>query len=312
MIDFRFFLISIVAVFLALGIGIVMGSGVLGGPILEGLERRADNVTERNGALRNEIAELETELGDQAEFASTVEAGLVDGALAGQDIVLLRVEGTDQSLIGSLETLVEEAGGDVSTRIVLSDRLRLDGEGDAAALAEVLETGRGSAAELRTEAGTEIGARLGASAADRPADPQAGFARVEALELLSALEAEDFVAVERLEEGEPVIPPQALFIVAAGGPDEPPYPVGELVVPLVGRAAVRGTEVMVTEGEDSAWGVVAEVRADPDVSEIVATVDNADTISGRVAVGLSLPAAGPIGHWGTDGGAEALLPAPPG
>jgi hypothetical protein len=311
LIDFRFFLISIVAVFLALGIGIVMGSGVLGGPILEGLERRADNVLERNDALRNEIAELETQLDEQTEFASTVEAGLVNGVLAGQDIVLVQAEGTDQGLTDSIETLVEEAGGDVSTRIVLSNRFALDGEGDSPALAEVLETTRSPAAELRVEAGTEIGARLGASAADRPADPQSGFARVQALELLEALEAEDFVTVERLEE-EPIIPPQAMFIVAAGAPDEPPYAVGELVVPLAGRAAARGTEAMVTEGEDSAWGVVGEVRADPDVSEIVGTVDNADTITGRVAIGLSLPTTGPTGHWGTDEGAEALLPAPPG
>ena len=36
--DFRFFLISIVAVFLALGIGIVLGSGFLGDPLLDTLD----------------------------------------------------------------------------------------------------------------------------------------------------------------------------------------------------------------------------------------------------------------------------------
>ena len=55
---------------------------------------------------------------------------------------------------------------------------------------------------------------------------------------------------------------------------------------------------------------MADLRADADASDIVSTVDNGDTTPGRVAIALSLLR--PTGHWGTDEGAEGLLPAPPG
>ena len=58
-IDFRFFIISIVAVFLALGLGIVVGSGFFRDPILTVLENRVDDVLAREEELRSELLEIE-------------------------------------------------------------------------------------------------------------------------------------------------------------------------------------------------------------------------------------------------------------
>ena len=44
MINFRFYLVSIVAVFLALAVGVVMGYGVLGQPTVKGLQSRIDTI----------------------------------------------------------------------------------------------------------------------------------------------------------------------------------------------------------------------------------------------------------------------------
>jgi hypothetical protein len=310
-IDFRFFLISIVAVFLALGIGIVMGSGVLGGPILEGLERRADAVLERNDQLREQIAELERERAEGNDFASTVEPALTNGELAGEDVVLLQAEGTDEELIVSIERLVEEAGGDISTRIVLTNKFALADEADVESLSRVVGSEAAGPSELRAAVGATIGSRLGAWASERAADPASGFARGRALEMLSFLQDDGFVSVERIEE-EPVIPPRALFVVAAGAESEPVYDTGELVLSLAGRAAERGTEALVTEPTNSTWGVVADLRADPELATEVSTVDHGETTSGRVSIALSLPEERGVGHWGTDDGAEAIVPAPAG
>jgi hypothetical protein len=311
MIDFRFFLISIVAVFLALGIGIVMGSAVLGGPILEGLENRAEVVLERNDALRDTIADLEQDQERLQEFEDTVEPGLVDGELAGQEIVILQAEGTDGELVDSIENLVEESDGRVATRIVLHNKFALASGSDVQELADVLNLPRSGAADLRAAAGTQMGTRMGASAMERTTDPKGGFARVDALDMLEALEDAGFISVERVED-QPIIPPEALFIVAAGAAGDPPYDVGELVVPLAGRLDVRGTQAVVTEPSDGTWGVVAAVRDDPAVSDQVSTIDHGETVAGRVAIALSLPGERLVGHWGTDDGAEAIVPAPSG
>jgi Copper transport outer membrane protein, MctB len=311
MIDFRFFLISIVAVFLALGIGIVMGSAVLDRTILQGLENQADRVLDRNDTLRETIADLEQTQTELQEFENTVEAGLIDGRLTGQEIVLISAEGTDDELIGSVENLVEEADGRLAARIVLSDKFALESEADEQELADVLDLPRSAPDELRAAAGTQMGARIGASAAERTTDPKGGFARVDALDMLESLEETGFISVER-EEEQPIIPPNALFVVAAGAAGEAPYAVEDLVIPLAGRIDVRGTQAVVTEPSDSEWGVVAAVRDDPTVSDQVSTVDHGETVAGRVAIAISLPGVRLVGHWGTDDGAEAIVPAPSG
>ena len=302
---------SIVAVFLALGIGIVMGSGVLGGPILEGLERRADAVLNRNDSLREQIAELERDQEQMQDFASTVAPALVSGELLGREIVLIELDGTDGALIRSIENAVEEAGGAIPTRIVLSNRFALQEQSDREALSAVLESQAVESPDLRAEAGLEIGTTLGASAADRTTGGGGGIARGRAVDMLQALEEEDFISINRTEDL-PLIPPEAIFVVAGGGESDASYATGELVVPLAGRVDVRGTEALVAESGTSTWGVVADVRDDPDVSDTVSTVDNGETVSGGVAIVLGLSSGRPVGHWGTDEGAEAIIPAPTG
>ncbi|HZB78913.1 MAG TPA: copper transporter, partial [Actinomycetota bacterium] len=58
MIDFRYHLISIIAVFLALGIGILMGSLVLGENLVDQLERDLAGIERRNDELQAAIEEL--------------------------------------------------------------------------------------------------------------------------------------------------------------------------------------------------------------------------------------------------------------
>ncbi len=311
MIDFRFFLISTVAVFLALGIGIVMGSGVLGGPILEGLEIRADAVVERNDDLRREIAGLETEQAEQQEFTSAVEPELLAGELINEDVVVVQMEGTEDSLIDSIETLVEEGGGELPTRIVLTSRFALEGDGDAGDLARIIDAQATDPEDLRRLAGAEMGSTLGASASEGTVDPKNGLARAQALDMLEDLEDEDFVTIDRREE-QAVIPLDALFIVAAGAETSPPFDPGQMLANLAGRADDRGTNVVVAEPSGSSWDVVSEVRDDTTFSDEVSTVDHGDSTAGRVAIAWSLPMEREVGHWGTDDGADAVVPAPPG
>lgn len=309
MIDFRHFLISIVAVFLALGIGIVMGSGVLGGPILRGLERRADTVLQRNNSLRSQIGDLETERSRAEAFFDVTEPTLVRGELLDHPVVMVEPEGTDGAIGDSVERVVVEAGGEVVTRIVLSNRLSLEDESDVSELAGILESDTEIPRVLRTEAGTELGNRLGAAATEK--SPRSGVARATVAELLTDLEDRGFASVERAED-QPIVPVDADLVVAAGDVDPAPYDVASLLGRLGRRAAVLGMPVAVTETSDSTWGVVPAVRNDPEVADQVSTIDDGETFYGRVALVGSLSGAdGAVGHWGTDDGAEAIVPTPP-
>jgi hypothetical protein len=311
MMDFRFFLISTIAVFLALGIGIVMGSGVLGGPILEDLESRADAVVQRNDDLRSEISDLEDEQADEQDFMTAIESELVAGELIGEDVVLVQVEGTDGSLVDSIEDAVVEGGGEMASRIVLTTRFGLESESDREALAEIVRSQSTDPVSLRSAAGAQIGSRLGAAANQRPDDPASGIERGRTINLLQALEDEGFATTDR-RENQPMIPSEAVFVVAAGSAADPPFDARDLLVTLAGRIDERGSNALVVEQTDSTWGVVASVRDDSGTSDRVPTVDHGDSVPGRVAIAWSLPEEREVGHWGTDDGADAIVPAPPG
>ena len=69
MINFRFHIISIVAIFLALGIGIIMGSTVIDRAIVDGLRTRIDiaesnsiNRKEQNDQLQDDIKKINEKL----------------------------------------------------------------------------------------------------------------------------------------------------------------------------------------------------------------------------------------------------------
>ena len=63
MVDFRFHLISIVAVFLALGLGILVGTGFLGGALVEELEGNIEAAEARNAENTQRITQLERKVG---------------------------------------------------------------------------------------------------------------------------------------------------------------------------------------------------------------------------------------------------------
>jgi hypothetical protein len=310
-IDFRFFLISIVAVFLALGIGIVMGSGVLGGPILEGLEQRAQGAIERSDELENEIDQLDARVDDAVGFAEAAEPLLVDGVLTGRGVVVFEVEGSDGTLFDGIERTVEEAGGSIVSRITLSVRFSLESAADRRELSAILGLGGSGADSLRADAGAALGTRSGAAAAQPVGEPRPGFAAARLNELLAQLEDSAYVSVENPSAG-PLVPPGAAFVVTAGGTEEPPYDPTDLVLELGMGLDAQGATTVLAETSDDPWGLVASARDDEDAAQAISTVDNAETIFGRVAVamGLDRDASEEAEQLGTADGATAPLPSP--
>ena len=73
MIDFRYHLVSIVAVFLALAVGIVLGSGPLDEQIQGALQTQTDDLRSQQNELRSQVADLEGQVAVGEEFAQEIE-----------------------------------------------------------------------------------------------------------------------------------------------------------------------------------------------------------------------------------------------
>ena len=93
MIDFRYHLVSIVAVFLALAIGIVVGTTALKPAVLTGLQKTATAEKARIDALFARNAQLKNQLRAAQAFAQAGEQLTLGDLLDGQRVVLVTAPG---------------------------------------------------------------------------------------------------------------------------------------------------------------------------------------------------------------------------
>jgi len=309
MIDFRFHIISIVAVFLALGLGILMGSGFLGDVLIEDLERQIDNVKETNRELRDQVTALEARLDAGRSFMEDVQPRLIDQALRDQNVVLFELSGTDGEMTDGIVASVEEADGTVAARIRLDDKLALESEAEHDQLAFIVDSTASDSEGLLEDAGFVLGSRVAVAAHASRERPNA-LARLQ--ELLSELDDAGFVSVDAPDGGS-TVPSGAVFVIVGGGSDEPAYDARSIASALATGIAGRNEVVMVAESFTADWGLVADIRSDEGAQGIVATVDQAESIPGRIAVVLGLREEvfgtdEPAGHYGVRSGAAGVLP----
>jgi hypothetical protein len=310
-INFRYHLVSIVAVLLALGIGIVLGSGFLGGVLWERLQTDVQRVAADNDELRAQMLEQARTLSAYEEFARQAEADVIGGALAGREVVLFTMEGTDEATLAGVREAIEVAGGSVVSVIRATARLVLAAPEDRSELALTLGATERSPNELRRELGVAVGSAAAASASieasPRGAEPD------DVLDgLLTRLVEQGFLTVESAP-GQGSVPPLGLFLVVSGSAANPPLRPLTYTRALATNLAHRDADVVVAEPTTSVWGVVGYLREDQRALATVSTVDHAETVPGRVAVvlGLSRAARGRVGHFGTGPGAEdGLMPQP--
>ncbi len=120
-IDFRYHLVSIVAIFLALTVGIVLGSTVLQDPIIESTQVTAETLKKDNLTLRSDlVAQLAREEGNNS-FVTAATPELVERDLAGERVVVVEAPGAPTALRDPLREVLELAGAVYTGRVSLTD-----------------------------------------------------------------------------------------------------------------------------------------------------------------------------------------------
>ncbi|MCB1284293.1 MAG: copper transporter, partial [Microthrixaceae bacterium] len=129
MINLRFHIVSIVAVFLALAIGILTGSTLLDRATIQVLEDRQQSLDDRNEELRGRVAALEdnTKRRDLAQAALDDQAlaELVPGLVADEPLLLIAARGIDEDTVNGTSELLADAGANVLGTAWFDERLDL-------------------------------------------------------------------------------------------------------------------------------------------------------------------------------------------
>ncbi|MCF6377799.1 copper transporter [Nocardioides KLBMP 9356] len=289
MITLRHHLLTIVAVFLALAAGIVLGGGPLSGvgPAV------TTAATERSDAPPQTTAQADY---DEA-WVSALTAPVLGGRLADRSVVLVTVPGADEQVVADLSAQVEAAGGTVAGRYALgADLVDPAQKSLVDTLGSQLLTQQAEGV-VPAEASTydRIGQLIGLAVASKEADGEDTTRRTRAI-----ADAVSGAGLMELPGDAQRRAPLVLLVLGTDAGDEGS---DAILSGLVDGLASQAMGVVVAGTlADGDTGQLGRLRATPSATRVT-TVDGIDTLAGRATAVMALARAltTPSGSFGASG-----------
>ncbi|APU22390.1 copper transporter [Actinoalloteichus sp. GBA129-24] len=308
MITLRYHLVAMASVFLALAVGVVLGSTAVADRLLAGIGSDGPSSAEQIATLQTERDDLAARLGDAEAFTAAVGGQTVAGALDGQSVALVSTVEADAADRDAIRELIGAAGGTVSGEIQLTD-----GFTDPARADQLRDLVRGvlpAGAQLpaAVDPGTLAGGLLGALLSTDPETDEPQASAEESAAALGGLVDGGFV-----QAGGDVEPGRLVLVLdggvsAANAAGDRAAVVARLAAQLDRSGA--GAVLAGRAGSATGTGSVGLVRADRAVTGSLSTVDEVDRAAGRIAVILALREQneGAAGQYGVAEGAQGPAP----
>ena len=274
MFDFRYHALSLVAVFLALAIGILLGV-TIGDSLLSQADKGLRNsLHEDVEQARDQEAEAADGLDAREELIGVVLPTLVGDRLEGTRVAVVGVGQIPEGLEANVRSVVEQAGGTIDSVSVLPD--------SAAELASQLGL-QATAPDAEADAADRVAALVTEGGRDgqrlREESPD---------EFTGAYQAADAVVFHALPAGRGVDAAQ------------------DWEMALIGALKSSGANVVGIEESGPADRSQVRFFADQEIS----SVDNVDTAGGQIALVFALQ--GEQGQFGYKDSADEVLPPPRG
>ncbi|MFG2058057.1 copper transporter [Micromonospora sp. NPDC048930] len=303
MINFRYHVVSLTAVFLALAIGLVVGTAALNGPVADSLKENVNALRKDNSQMRQSVNSLQKELDMEEDFAAEMAQVVLPGKLAGRRVLVLSLPSGRDHTEGVVKML-QLAGANVTGRIDIQDKfINPDSNNNLLELANNVQMsglpGNGHGVETSS-------ALLASVLLDRPQ----GSAAVTDAERRAVLQA--YATAGYLTPEDKISGVAEAVVLVSGQPyvDKDSAKKDESVVKVAEQFDRTGA--IVVGGMGSAGGnVVAVVRGDPVLSQTISTVDNANTVQGQLVTTLALVqqvTEKKAGQYGVGDNAASLLP----
>lgn len=294
---------SLIAVFLALAIGVLIGGELLHGTVvhdLRGQVRSGEQALSRADAGRAQALDQQRRA---AAFATSEVEGLLPGKLSGVAVAVITLPGAAAPQVDAVRQAVATAGGHVTGTVAIAPLF-----------------GAASSEQLLTD----VASHVPPTGAPLPSDPLGAAATALTLALApgSGVTATggtpertvDAFGTAGLIVGSPTISDSATAVIVVTGPDHDPATVGTGHA-LAQALTARGTPADIAGPGPSATsgGVLATVRGDSTVTGPAAKISSTDDLDlgqGPAAAVLALAAAkaGHPGAFGEAAGATAPLP----
>jgi len=307
MIDFRYHLVSLISVFLALAVGVVLGAGPLQNSLGTALNDQVTALRENRNATQAKLEQTETAVNERDSYITQAASGLLPGTLASKNVAMVLLPEAKAEDADAITTQLKNAGATVTGRVSLTSTwVDLSRE------------------NYRSTFSGQVQGHLG-STNSKDANGILGEALAKALTANddSSRVLMDMLSVTVDKSGTPFIsvdstPTAAAEMIVVVGP-RPQASSGKGATveaspgedPKAWAKALEGTAgrapTVVVGSADGDGGVVGIIRSE---KAKVTTIDSVGQIAASVSTPLALAStrAGTTGHYGFDKGAEAVMP----
>jgi hypothetical protein len=291
-IDFRYHLVSIVAVFLALAIGIVLGSTELQGHTIDALNAASNQLRGELNAAQAQRDAYSNQVNAGETFLQTSEPRLLGGLLTGDKLVIVTEPGAQSSVVQGVTKAATIAGATVTGQVALQPKFY-----------DVSGATQSSLSIINNSIASPDGILL-----DSPANPQTGYQQQAAQLIAAAIMDKSDTQPDLLL---PTPTAQALLssyaqagyltvsgtvtdratLVVIVTPQSAPSdgandPANQVLLAIAQEFATASAVTVVagnTTGSAQAGSAMSVLRSSS-VSSSVSSVDNADTTLGQITV----------------------------
>jgi len=303
-IDFRYHIVSLISVFLALAVGIALGAGPLKEAIGDTLTGQVAQLRQDRDGLRTDLTTAIGVQGDQRAYVEAAAPALLAGALEGRRVAIVTLGQTDADIVAGVRTQLEAAGASVSAQVEITDswtdpELRSFRQALAGNLVARLTP------TPAADAGTEVELAEALVQGLTGANPAAPDTLSESASLLLQLLADadsKLVAVKDTISA----PADAVVVLTnatakkASTSTAPAADVLTAQTAIASAAQARSEGAVVATVAAGKGDLVSKILATDDLATKLTTVSGVDEVSGQVSVPLALNAriGGNAGHFG--------------
>jgi uncharacterized protein YdbL (DUF1318 family) len=312
-IDFRYHLVSIVSIFLALAVGIVLGAGPLKGDIGTRLTEQTTALRAEKDQLRADLNAARRDVSARDTFSTAVAPAVMKDRLAGKTVALVVVPGVDPDLVKDVNTSLLAAGAKVGGTVTLTDAWA---DPSKATLRRTVTTPLASLLKVAVPTGSpdQLAAAVLARAILAGAGHPTGPLAPPAIAAVNGLKAGELISVtpDQMVSSSSVVFLDGAVKSAVSKDND-----GRMAayLQLARQLDVSGSGVVVAARSNTidatkSADLVAAVRKDSDAVKVISTVDNADLSMGQgtLVIALAQQYTGGAGQYGLAGDAKAIVP----
>jgi hypothetical protein len=325
-IDFRYHVVSIVAVFLALTVGLVLGASFLSHEQISLLQGQITDANNAKNSLQNQDRNLTTMNKQLTDYIGETKDNLVSNQLDNAYVLVVRAAGDDEASANATLALTKRAAATITADITVNatftdsssttdlNMLMSDYTPTGQNLAGGDTVGKAMnllAEALSAQATSTVG--TGATASPSPSATPTTMTADWSVKTLTAFKQIGVISVTTMPTAASMTKPSAAFISAPNKAATDAQNQSYVTLAQALRSSGVGSVVGGAAVSAGTGGLIAAVLKNASATKAVSTVNDMDQTIGQVAVVFvlyqeSANSSAAAGHYGTTGSTDGLLP----